>query len=65
MAEGKDIAPHRHQPDLFTVDLLSAPLKELIPHLEHPFFGLSKRPLHGIHRYEDGKGNWAGTPSRF
>ena len=58
MTKSKDIVPLHHEPDLFTVDLLVAPLKELIPHLEYPFFGLSKRPVHRTRRFEDGRGNW-------
>ena len=53
-----DLAPSRHQPSFFLVDLTIAPLKEFIPHLEHPFFGLSTRPRKGMIRYEDGRGNW-------
>ena len=56
---GTDIAPSRHeQRSLFLVDLVAAPIKELIPHLEHPFFGLSTRPRKEPIRYEDGRGNW-------
>ena len=29
-----------------------------MPHLEHPFFGLSTRPRREPIRYEDGRGNW-------
>ena len=36
---------------------LGAPIKELIPHLEHPFFGLSKRPMRSTRTYKDGRGN--------
>lgn len=54
-----DIAPVRHdQMNLFLVDLVAAPIKEFIPHLEHPFFGLSAKPRKEPIRYEDGRGNW-------
>ena len=54
-----DIAPTRHdQLSLFLVDLAVMPLKEFIPHLEHPFFGLSTRPRKQPIRYEDGRGNF-------
>lgn len=54
-----DLDPVRHdQISLFLVDLTVMPLKEFIPHLEHPFFGLSKRPRKEMLRYEDGRGNW-------
>ena len=52
-----DLAPAR--PDsFFLVDLVSVSLRELVPHLEHPFFGLSKIPERGIRRYEDEKGQY-------
>ena len=53
-----DLVPSRHQPSFFLVDLTIAPLKEFIPHLEHPFFGLSTKPRKEPIRYEDGRGNW-------
>ena len=53
-----DLSPSRHQPSFFLVDLVAAPFKEFIPHLEHPFFGLSTRPRKEPIRYEDGNGNW-------
>ena len=56
---GTDLVPSRHdQRSLFLVDLVAAPIKEFIPHLEHPFFGLSTRPRKEPIRYEDGRGNW-------
>ncbi|MDE0004715.1 MAG: replication initiator protein A [Rhodospirillaceae bacterium] len=58
MADSTDLAPARHQPSLFLVDLANIPFKEFIPHLEHPFFGLSTRPRREPIRYEDGRGNW-------
>ena len=66
-----DLAPAR--PDsFFLVDLVSVSLRELVPHLEHPFFGLSKIPERGVRRYEDDKGQYlqlepgtAGLPTIF
>ena len=52
-----DVAP-KPQDSFFLVDLVSVDLKELVPHLEHPFFGLSKKPEMGTRRYEDGKGQY-------
>ena len=52
-----DVAP-KPQDSFFLVDLVSVDLKELVPHLEHPFFGLSKKPEMGTRRYEDGRGQY-------
>ena len=52
-----DFAPQQ-QDSFFLVDLVSVELKDLVPHLEHPFFGLSKVPEKGNRRYEDGKGQY-------
>ena len=52
-----DVAP-KPQDSFFLVDLVSVDLKELVPHLEHPFFGLSKKPEMDTRRYEDGKGRY-------
>ena len=54
----KDILPDRYRPTLFTVDVMGVAIKELIPHLELPFFGLSKRPSYTARRFGDGRGNW-------
>ncbi|MYJ96010.1 MAG: plasmid replication initiator [Proteobacteria bacterium] len=53
-----NLVPHRHHPDLFLADLMTAPLKELAEHLEFPFFGLARQPLHGARRFEDERGNY-------
>jgi len=52
-----DFAPVQAN-SFFLVDLVSVDLKELVPHLEHPFFGLSKIPEKSGRRYEDGKGQY-------
>ena len=52
-----DFAPEQ-QDSFFLVDLVSVDLKDLVPHLEHPFFGLSKIPEKGNRRYEDDKGQY-------
>ena len=53
-----NLVPHRHHPDLFVTDLMTAPLKELAEHLEFPFFGLAPQPYHGVRRFEDERGNY-------
>ena len=53
-----NLVPHRHHPDLFIADLMTAPLKELAEHLEFPFFGLAPQPYHGMRRFEDEHGNY-------
>ena len=55
----KNLEPKREGlPPLLLPTIVGAPIKELIPHLEHPFFGLSKRPMQNTRTYEDGRGNW-------
>ena len=53
-----NLVPHRHHPDLFIADLMTAPLKELAEHLEFPFFGLARQPFHRVRRFEDEHGNY-------
>jgi plasmid replication initiation protein len=52
------LLPARHGTgDLFICDVADAALKDLIPHMEHPFFSLSKKRDTAIRRYEH-NGNW-------
>ena len=47
------LLPIRHSnADLFICDVADAVLKDLMPHMEHPFFALSKKPDKKIRRYE-------------
>lgn len=51
------------QQELFLCDVADAVLKDIMPHMEHPFYSLSKKPDTKIRRYEH-KGNWLEiTPS--
>lgn len=58
------LLPDRHpQEELFICDVADAVLKDIMQHMEHPFFSLSKKPDTAIRRYEH-KGNWLEiTPS--
>ncbi len=58
------LLPDRHpQHDLFICDVADAVLKDVMAHMEHPFYSLSKKPETAIRRYEH-KGNWIEiTPS--
>lgn len=58
------LLPDRHpQADLFVCDVADAVLKDVMAHMEHPFYSLSKKPDTKIRRYEH-KGNWLEiTPS--
>jgi plasmid replication initiation protein len=58
------LMPDRHpQHDLFICDVADAVLKDVMAHMEHPFYSLSKKPEKNIRRYEH-KGNWIEiTPS--
>lgn len=58
------LLPDRHpQQDLFICDVADAVLKDIMQHLEHPFYSLSKKPETKIRRYEH-NGNWLEiTPS--
>jgi len=58
------LMPDRHpQHDLFICDVADAVLKDVMAHMEHPFYSLSKKPETNVRRYEH-KGNWIEiTPS--
>lgn len=58
------LMPVRHpQHDLFICDVADAVLKDVMAHMEHPFYSLSKKPETSVRRYEH-KGNWIEiTPS--
>lgn len=52
------LLPDRHpQHDLFICDVADAVLKDVMAHMEHPFYSLSKKPETNIRRYEH-NGNW-------
>lgn len=49
------LLPDRHpQHDLFICDVADAVLKDVMQHMEHPFYSLSKKPETTIKRYENG-----------
>lgn len=58
------LIPDRHpQHDLFICDVADAVLKDMMAHMEHPFYSLSKKPETNVRRYEH-NGNWIEiTPS--
>lgn len=58
------LLPERHpQHDLFICDVADAVLKDVMQHMEHPFYALSKKPETSVRRYEH-NGNWIEiTPS--
>ncbi|UXN05058.1 MULTISPECIES: replication initiator protein A [unclassified Bartonella] len=58
------LIPDRHpQHDLFICDVSDAVLKDVMQHLEHPFYSLSKKPETCVRRYEH-NGHWLEiTPS--
>ncbi len=58
------LLPERHpQHDLFICDVADAVLKDVMAHMEHPFYSLSKKPETCVRRYEQ-NGNWIEiTPS--
>lgn len=58
------LLPDRHpQHDLFICDVSDAVLKDVMQHMEHPFYSLSKKPETTIRRYEH-NGSWIEiTPS--
>lgn len=58
------LLPERHpRQDLFICDVGDAVLKDILQHLEHPFYSLSKKPETKIRRYEH-NGSWIEiTPS--
>ena len=52
------LMPDRHpQHDLFICDVADAVLKDVMAHMEHPFYSLSKKPETNVRRYEH-NGNW-------
>lgn len=59
-----DLRPDRHpQRELFVCDVADAALKDIMQHMEHPFYSLSKHPDTKIRRYEH-NGEWLEiTPS--
>lgn len=58
------LLPDRYpQHDLFICDVIDAALKDVMQHMEHPFYALSKKPDTKIRRYEH-NGHWLEiTPS--
>ena len=58
------LLPDRHrQHDLFICDVADAVLKDVMQHMEHPFYPLSKKPETTVKRYRNGD-NWLEiTPS--
>ena len=58
------LSPDRHpQHDLFICDVSDAVLKDVMQHMEHPFYSLSKKPDTSVRRYEH-NGPWLEiTPS--
>ncbi|MEL6894724.1 MAG: replication initiator protein A, partial [Planctomycetota bacterium] len=58
------LLPERHtQRELFICDVADAVLKDIMQHMEHPFYSLSKKPDTAIRRY-DHNGQWLEiTPS--
>ena len=58
------LMPERYaQHDLFICDVADAVLKDVMQHMEHPFYSLSKKPETTVRRYEH-NGNWLEiTPS--
>lgn len=58
------LLPDRHpQHDLFICDVADAVLKDVMAHMEHPFYSLSKKPETAVRRYVH-NGNWLEiTPS--
>lgn len=58
------LLPDRHpQHDLFICDVADAVLKDVMQHMEHPFYSLSKKPETTVKRYRNGE-NWLEiTPS--
>ena len=57
-AKAKQLSPYRHpQQNLFICDVADAVIKDVMAHMEHPFYSLSKKPETHIRRYEH-NGNW-------
>lgn len=65
-SESRNLAllPERHpQHELFICDVADAVLKDVMPHMEHPFYSLSKKPETTIREYKN-NGQWLKvTPS--
>ncbi|WBU55370.1 replication initiator protein A [Paracoccus sp. SCSIO 75233] len=58
------LLPERHpQHDLFICDVSDAVLKDVMQHLEHPFYSLSKKPETRVKRYRNGEHWLEVTPS--
>jgi plasmid replication initiation protein len=53
-----ELLPSRYpQKDLFICDVADAVVKDLMPHMEHPFYSLSKKPETTIREYSH-NGDW-------
>lgn len=58
------LMPDRHpQHDLFICDVADAVLKDVMAHMEHPFYALSKKPETTVKRYVNGPHWLEVTPS--
>ena len=58
------LLPDRHpQHDLFICDVADAVLKDVMQHMEHPFYSLSKKPETSVKRYSNGEHWLEITPS--
>lgn len=58
------LIPDRHpQHDLFVCDVADAVLKDIMQHMEHPFYSLSKKPVTSVRRYQHGHKWLEITPS--
>ena len=58
------LLPDRHpQHDLFICDVADAVLKDVMQHMEHPFYSLSKKPETAVKRYRNGEHWLEITPS--
>ena len=58
------LLPDRHpQHDLFICDVADAVLKDVMQHMEHPFYSLSKKPETTVKRYRNGEQWFEITPS--
>ena len=64
MSESTVLLPERHPTlELFVCDVADAVLKDVMQHMEHPFFSLTTKPDTVVRRYEHGA-NWIEiTPS--
>lgn len=62
---GDDLIRAKHpQGDLFLFDVVSAPIKDLIDTLEHPFYSLGKKPEMQSRHYRNGDVQLELAPSR-